>query len=111
MKYKTESHDWIEVSGDEATVGIQQNALKKIGQIVHVELPKSDSFKKGDEIAIIESVKAGIDLYSPVSGKVIAVNDSLNENISYLNKDSEGRGWLYKIKLVDLNELSGFKPQ
>lgn len=105
MKY-TDSHEWIKIEGQVGMVGITKYAQKELGDIVHVELPKIDSFvKAGEEVAVLESTKAAADIYSPVSGKVIAVNQRLKEDLSLINKYPEGEGWLFKIKLEDKRQL------
>ncbi|MBM3191456.1 MAG: glycine cleavage system protein GcvH [Chlamydiae bacterium] len=105
MKY-TESHEWIEVEGSSGRVGITKYAQKELGDIVHIELPRLGSMiEVGDEVAVLESTKAAADIYSPVSGKVLAVNERLKEDLSLLNRDPEGEGWLFQIKLSDRTEL------
>jgi len=105
MKY-TESHEWIEVEGSSGRVGITKYAQKELGDIVHVELPRLGSMVEvGDEVVVLESTKAAADIYSPVSGKVLAVNERLKEDLSLLNRDPEGEGWLFQIKLSDRTEL------
>lgn len=105
MKY-TDSHEWIKIEGQVGMVGITKYATKELGEIVHIELPKLDSIvEAGDEVAVLESTKAAADIYSPVSGKIIANNERLKTDLSLLNKDPEGEGWLFKMKLEDKREL------
>lgn len=105
MKY-TDSHEWIQVEGNIGTVGITKYAQKELGNIVYVELPRVDSeFEVGDEIAVLESTKAAADIYAPISGKVIAINQNLKENIQLLNESPEEQGWLFKVVMTDPTEL------
>ena len=105
MKY-TDSHEWIKIEGHIGMVGITKYAQKELGEIVHIELPKIDSsVEAGDVIVVLESTKAAADIYSPVSGKILAVNQRLKEDLSLINRYPEGEGWLFKIKLEDHTEL------
>src|SRR5579862_7182249 len=89
MKF-THSHEWIRIDGKIGTVGITDHAKSELGEIVHVELPKVErSVKAGDEVCILESTKAAADIYSPVSGKIVAVNDSLKTSTHPINQSSE----------------------
>lgn len=105
MKY-TESHEWIDIEGSIGRVGITKYAQKELGDIVHAELPRIGSMiEVGDEVVVLESTKAAADIYSPVSGKIVAVNDRVKEDLSIINQDPEGDGWLFQIKLSDRTEL------
>lgn len=105
LKY-TEDHEWVRVDGDEATVGISDYAQEQLGDVVFVELPEvGKAVKKGDEAAVVESVKAASEVYAPVSGEVIAVNDGIEEDPAKVNEDAMGAGWFIKIKLSDPSEL------
>ena len=96
----TDSHEWIEVQGDLGKVGITSHAQKELGDIVYLELPSiGRKIHAGEEAIILESTKAAVDISSPVSGQIIAINDSLKTNIVPLNKDPENSGWLFKVKL------------
>lgn len=98
MKY-TESHEWIKVDGDVGTVGISEYALGELGEVVYVELPEiGERVAKNQEGAVLESTKAAADIYSPVSGEIIAVNMNVMEKI---NEAPEGEGWLFKVRLSD----------
>lgn len=100
MKEYTKTHEWFEKADGIATVGITYAALEEIGEIVYVELPKiGKEVKEGDDATVLESTKAAVDISSPVSGQIIAINDSLKTNIVPLNKDPENSGWLFKVKL------------
>lgn len=106
VKY-TEDHEWARVEGGEATVGITAYAAEQLGDVVYVEVPDvGKSFKAGDEVATVESVKAASEIYAPLSGEVIAVNDGLDANPALVNESPDGEGWFFKIKLSDEGELS-----
>ncbi len=105
MRY-TQSHEWIAVDGSVGTVGITEYAQKELGDIVYIELPKVGSdLKAGQEACVLESTKAAVDVYSPVSGRVIAVNESLRGAPSSLRGASLAMSWLFKIEISDPNEL------
>lgn len=105
-RYFTEDHEWIEVDGDVATVGITNYAQEQLGDIVFVELPEEGkSFDKGGDAAVVESVKAASDVYSPVSGEVIEVNGALEGEPALVNSDAEEEGWFFKLRLSDASEL------
>ncbi|MBS0629709.1 MAG: glycine cleavage system protein GcvH [Verrucomicrobia bacterium] len=105
MKY-TESHEWITVKNSSGRVGISAYAQTELGDVVYIELPKVGQIVKAkEEVAILESTKAAADIYSPVSGRVTAVNPKLLENTQLLNYSPEQEGWLYEIALSDPSEL------
>lgn len=105
-RYYTQEHEWIDVSGDVGTVGITDYAQGQLGDIVFVDLPEEgQALEKGDEAAVVESVKAASDIYSPVSGEVIEANDALNADPSLVNSDAEEEGWFYRLTLTDAAEL------
>jgi glycine cleavage system H protein len=105
-KYSKE-HEWVLVEGKVATVGITDFAQDQLGDIVFVELPAvGDKVSKEDAFGVVESVKAVSDIYAPVSGKVIEVNDDLPENPEMLNEDAYGDGWIIKIEMSDADELN-----
>jgi len=105
-KYSKE-HEWVLVEGNVATVGITDFAQEQLGDIVFVELPAvGDKVSKEDAFGVVESVKAVSDIYAPVSGKVLEVNDDLPENPEMLNEDAYGDGWIIKIEMSDPEELS-----
>ncbi len=104
--YYSEDHEWIAVAGDIATIGITKHAAEQLGEIVFVEQRETgDSFEKGDEIGVIESVKAASEIYAPVDGEVTEVNEVLADTPGELNEDAEGEGWIYKVKLSDASQL------
>ena len=105
--YFSEDHEWLKVEGDTATVGITVHAAEQLGDIVFVEFKDAgDTFSKGDEIGVIESVKAASEIYAPVDGEVIEANTALADSPSDINEDPEGNAWLYKIKVSDAGQLS-----
>jgi glycine cleavage system H protein len=105
--YFTKEHEWIRVEGDRATVGITDFAQGQLGDVVFVEVPEVGSqLSKGGQVAVVESVKAASDVYSPVSGTVVEGNQALVDDPSLANSDPEGEGWFYKITLSDNHELS-----
>lgn len=105
-RYFTEEHEWVDVDGDIATVGITDYAQHQLGDIVFVELPEEGkSFDKGDDAAVVESVKAASDVYSPVSGEVVEANGALEGEPSLVNSDPEHEGWFFKLRLADAAEL------
>lgn len=102
----TESHEWVEVIGDEAVIGITDYAQHELGDIVYVELPEvGDDLVKGDALGSIEAVKAVEDILSPISGEVIAINEDLEDTPETINSDAFGDGWIMKIKITDKNQL------
>lgn len=105
-RYFTEDHEWIDVDGDVGTVGISEYAQGQLGDIVFVEVPdEGKTLAKGDEAAVVESVKAASDVYSPASGAVLEGNDALTDDPSLVNSDPEGEGWFYRLTLSDPSEL------
>ena len=107
-RYFTEEHEWIEVDGNMATVGITDYAQSQLGDIVFAEVPAvGATLKKGGDAAVVESVKAASDVYAPVSGTVTEGNDALGDDPALVNSDPEGDGWFFKLTLDDLSELDG----
>ncbi|NQY40578.1 MAG: glycine cleavage system protein GcvH [Henriciella sp.] len=106
--YFTEDHEWISVDGDTGTVGITKYAAEQLGDVVFVEVPEAGaSFGKGDDMAVVESVKAASDVYAPVAGEVTEGNGDLADAPETVNEDPEGKGWFCKIKLSDKGDLDG----
>jgi len=106
--YFTREHEWVRVDGDIATVGITDHASQALGDIVFAEVPEAGrQVKKGDEAGVVESVKAASDVYAPVSGEVIEGNEALRDDPAVINRDPEGEGWFFKLKLADAGELDG----
>jgi len=104
----TKDHEWIKIDGKVGTVGITQYAQSQLGDIVFVEVPPAGkAIKAGGEAAVVESVKAASEVYSPVSGKVTEGNSALPDAPETVNADPEGKGWFFKIELNDTKELDG----
>jgi len=100
------SHEWIKVEGNKAKVGISDFAQKELGDIVFVELPQLDqSVSQGDACAVVESVKTASDIYCPVGGKIIAVNEDLDQHPELVNEDCYGKGWIFEIELDDPSQI------
>lgn len=100
-----ESHEWLRVEGDVAVVGISDPAQDALGDLVYVELPEvGDQVAAGDEAGVVESVKAASDVYAPVSGEIIAVNEALEDEPEQVNNSPYEDGWLFKLKLADASE-------
>lgn len=105
-RYFTEDHEWVDVEGEIGTVGISDYAQGQLGDIVFVDVPEDGKqLAKGDEAAVVESVKAASDVYSPVSGTVIEGNAALADEPALVNSDAEEEGWFFKIRLTDPSEL------
>jgi glycine cleavage system H protein len=111
-RYFTEDHEWIELDGDVATVGITDYAQSQLGDIVFVEVPEEGrQVAKGDDAAVVESVKAASDVYAPVSGTIIEGNPALADEPALVNEDPEGEGWFFKMSLSDTGELDGLMDE
>jgi glycine cleavage system H protein len=105
-------HEYISVEDGIGTVGITNHAQEKLADVTSVELPHiGDKIKKGGAVGTVESVKAASDLFSPVSGEIIGVNEALNSKPGLINEDAEGAGWLFKIKLAEPSELDALLDQ
>lgn len=102
-----DSHEWVNVEGNVATVGISDHAQGLLGDLVYVELPELDAeVSRGDDAGVVESVKAASDVYAPVSGKIIEVNEDLEDNPELVNSSPYESGWLYRIELQDAGEVN-----
>lgn len=102
----TEDHEWITVNGDIATVGITNYAQQALGDIVFVETPEVGSeVSAGDEAGVVESVKAASEIYAPLTGEIVEVNETLEDEPSTVNSDPESDGWMFKIKMSDSSEF------
>ena len=111
-RYFTEEHEWIEVDGDIATIGITDYAQAQLGDIVFVEVPaEGRELAKGDEAAVVESVKAASDVYSPVSGSVTEGNAALEDDPALVNSAPETDGWFFKLTVADAGELDGLMDE
>lgn len=110
--YYTEDHEWIRVDGDTGTVGISNYAQEQLGDIVFVEVPdEGRDLAKGDEAAVVESVKAASEVYAPVSGAVIENNSALEADPALVNSDAEGEGWFFTMTIADESELEGLMDE
>ena len=108
----TKDHEYIRVEGDAGIVGISDYAQGQLGDVVFVELPSvGKTLSKGDEAAVVESVKAASEVYAPVSGEVVEVNSDLEASPGTVNEDPAGRGWFMKIRLTDQSELDGLMSE
>jgi len=111
VKY-TQEHEWIRVEGDTGTIGITPYAQEQLGDVVFVELPQAGrKVAKGEACAVVESVKAASDLYAPVSGEVTEANAALGDAPGDVNAEPMGKGWFFKLKLADKNELNGLMDE
>ncbi|NOR41360.1 MAG: glycine cleavage system protein GcvH [Gammaproteobacteria bacterium] len=110
LKY-TESHDWVDADENgNARIGISDHAQAALGDLVYVELPTvGDELSQGDACAVVESVKAASDIYTPVSGTVIAINEDLDADPAIINSDPYNDGWLFELELIDTEALEGLK--
>lgn len=105
MKY-TKDHEWVKIEGDIATIGITEYAAEALGELVYVELPKiGNIYKKHDAFAVVESSKSASDVYIPMAGEVVAVNESLNNNPELINNSSYKDGWIAKVKISNISDL------
>lgn len=110
--YFTEDHEWISLENGVATVGITNHAQEQLGDLVFVELPEVGSnVSKGDAAAVVESVKAASDVYSPVDGKILEVNEALTSDPAMVNQKAEKEGWLWKMELSDESQLNGLMDE
>lgn len=107
VKFSKE-HEWITIDGDTGTVGITPYAQEQLGDVVYVELPETGKqFDKDAEVAVVESVKAASEIYTPVAGEIVAANGDLEDNPGTINSDPLAAGWIFKIKLSDPSQLDG----
>ena len=111
-KQYTEDHEWVEVSGDTATVGITHHAQDALGDVVFVDLPEvGKALAQKDVAGVVESVKAAADVYMPLSGEIVEVNEALRADPSLANSDPLGAGWFFKVKLANAGELAGLMSE
>jgi len=109
--YYTKDHEWAQMKGNEVTVGITDFAQKQLGDVVYVELPQIGAqLEFHQSMGVVESVKAVSDIYSPLSGEVIAVNEELNNSPELINQDPNGKGWIIRLKLKDESEIEKLMP-
>jgi glycine cleavage system H protein len=108
----TKEHEWVRIEGDVATCGISAYAAEQLGDIVYVELPVAGkALKKDGEMAVVESAKAASDVFAPISGAVIAVNDALSADPALVNASAESDGWMVKLKISDASELAALMDE
>jgi len=111
MKY-TEDHEWLRIEGDLVTVGITEHAAEQLGDVVFVELPEPETqVAQGDEVAVIESVKAASDILAPVDGEIVEVNAAIVDDPALVNRDPLGEGWFFRMRIEDLSVLDGFMDE
>lgn len=111
-RYFTEEHEWIDIDGDAATVGITDHAQSQLGDIVFIEVPKpGTALAKGKEAAVVESVKAASDVYSPIGGTVTEGNTAIEDDPALVNSDAEGAGWFFKLTIGDASEFEGLMDE
>ena len=111
LKYTAE-HDWLKLDGDVATIGITQHATEQLGDIVFVQLPEVGAkLAKGDDAAVIESVKAASDVFAPLAGEVVEVNQAIVEDPALVNADPQGAGWFFKLRLEDPKSMDGLMDE
>lgn len=112
MTKYTEDHEWIELDGDTVTVGITDYAQKALGDVVFVELPEvSASYNAGDEVAVVESVKAASEVYAPLDGEIVEINDALEGDPSLVNSAPTSDGWFFKMKLANADDMAGLMDE
>ena len=110
--YFTREHEWVRVEGGTATVGISNHAQEALGDIVFAEVPEAGrKLNKGQEAAVVESVKAASDVYAPVAGEVVEGNQAVADDPSLINSDPEGEGWFFKLKLDNPGEVEGLMDE
>ena len=108
----TDDHEWLSIEGDVATIGVTDYAQSQLGDVVFVELPKlGRSLKKAEAAAVVESVKAASDVYAPITGEVIEVNDALAAEPALVNSDAGGKAWFFKMKISNKSELDGLMDE
>ncbi len=111
MKY-TEEHEWLRVDGETIVVGITEHAVVQLGDLVFVELPEvGDEVSKGDEIVVIESVKAASDIMAPLDGQIVAINDSIVDEPELVNSDPLDKGWFFKMKVADVSVVDEYMDE
>ena len=108
----TKEHEWVQLDGDIATVGITDHAQEQLGDLVHVELPEPErAVVEGETVAVVESVKAASDIFAPLAGKVVEINETIVEDPSIVNSDAEGEGWFFRLELDDPDSFETLMDQ
>ncbi len=111
-KRYTKEHEWIVLDGDIATVGITDHAQEQLGDLVHVELPELErAVVEGETCAVVESVKAASDVFAPLAGKIVEINETITEDPSVVNSDAEGEGWFFRLELEDTAAFEALMDQ
>ncbi|HEX4366525.1 MAG TPA: glycine cleavage system protein GcvH [Rhodopila sp.] len=111
-KRYTKDHEWVVLDGDIATVGITDHAQEQLGDLVHVELPEAERIvAEAEACAVVESVKAASDVYAPLAGKVVEINETIVEDPSIVNSDAEGEGWFFRLELDDPDSFETLMDQ
>ncbi len=110
--FYTSDHEWLNIEGGVATIGITDYAQSQLGDVVFIELPKvGRALKKAEPAAVVESVKAASDVYAPISGEVLEVNDAITAEPALVNSDAAGKAWFFKLKIADKSELGGLMDE
>ena len=108
----TADHEWLRIEGNIATIGVTDFAQSQLGDVVFVELPKlGRNLKKAEAAAVVESVKAASDVYAPISGEVVEINEALADEPALVNSDAAGKAWFFKLKMADKSELDGLMDE
>ena len=108
----TSDHEWLRIEGDTATIGITDFAQAQLGDVVFVELPKvGRALKKAEAAAVVESVKAASDVYAPISGEVVEVNQAIVDEPALVNSEAGGKAWFFKLRIADKGELGGLMDE
>ena len=108
----TEEHEWVRIDGDIATCGVSDHAQEQLGDVVFVELPEvGRALAKDDDCAVVESVKAASDIFAPISGEVVAINEDLEGEPALVNAEATGKGWFFQIRMTDPSELDGLMDE
>ena len=111
MKY-TEDHEWLRIEGDVVVVGITKHASEQLGDVVFVELPETGrTVSTGDEVVVIESVKAASDITAPLDGEIVEVNDAVSDTPGMVNDDPTGAAWFFKLKVADLKAVDAYMDE
>jgi glycine cleavage system H protein len=111
-KRYTKEHEWVLLDGDIATVGISDHAQEQLGDLVHVELPELErTVVEGETVAVVESVKAASDIFAPLAGKIVEINETIVEDPSIVNSDAEGEGWFFRLELDDPDSFETLMDQ
>lgn len=108
----TRDHEWVVLDGDIATIGITDHAQEQLGDLVHVELPELERHvSEAEACAVVESVKAASDVYAPLAGKIVEINETITEDPSLVNSDAEGEGWFFRLELDDPESFESLMDQ